>query len=192
MKRRDRSGTAMGSAYLEALIPACSAGESVLSEVRDPALLRETARLNRSVKHPPSEPPVVTPPSAATMIPPAPLEARVTPFSGQQHRRARGPARLELHVGARRFAKRELRADLDVQRSCRHRGEETTCGSEQLRTRPHVVSERRPGDEERPLRVEHLQIDGRPPADDCPNSTSMPRLASEDSDASNVSLPTES
>jgi len=70
MKRRDRSGTAMGSAYLEALNPGLLRRRESLSEVRDPALLRETARLNRCVKHPPSEPPVVTPPSAATTIPP--------------------------------------------------------------------------------------------------------------------------
>jgi hypothetical protein len=70
MTSRDRSGTPMGSAYLEALNPGLLHRRESLSEVRDPALLRETARLNRCVKHPPSEPPVVTPPSAATTIPP--------------------------------------------------------------------------------------------------------------------------
>ena len=50
----------MGSAYLEALNPGLLRRRESLSEVRDPALLRETARLNRCVKRP----------SAATTIPP--------------------------------------------------------------------------------------------------------------------------
>jgi hypothetical protein len=61
----------MGSAYLEALNPGLLRRRESLSEVKDPALLRETARLNRCLRHEhPEETEVVNPPSAATTIPP--------------------------------------------------------------------------------------------------------------------------
>ncbi|HEX3598114.1 MAG TPA: hypothetical protein VHU80_23550 [Polyangiaceae bacterium] len=62
----------MGSAYLEALNPGLLRRRESLSEVKDPALLRETARLNRCLRHgvTVSEPEVVSSPSAATTIPP--------------------------------------------------------------------------------------------------------------------------
>jgi len=63
----------MGSAYLEALNAGLLRRRESLSAVRDPALLRETARLNRCLRLPESEPPVVaTPPSVSTTIPPPP------------------------------------------------------------------------------------------------------------------------
>jgi hypothetical protein len=61
----------MGSAYLEALNPGLLRRRASLSEVRDPALLRETARLNRCVRHAiVAESDAVSLPRAATTIPP--------------------------------------------------------------------------------------------------------------------------
>ena len=62
----------MGSAYLEALNPGLLRRRESLGEVRDPALLRETARLNRCLRGPDSDPPpvVASPPSVTTTIPP--------------------------------------------------------------------------------------------------------------------------
>jgi hypothetical protein len=62
----------MGSAYLEALNPGLLRRRESQGEVRDPALLRETARLNRCLRRESmsSEPVSIAPPSAATTIPP--------------------------------------------------------------------------------------------------------------------------
>jgi len=60
----------MGSAYLEALNPGLLRRRVSLGEVKDPALLRETARLNRCLRRPPAEESVLSAPSAATTIPP--------------------------------------------------------------------------------------------------------------------------
>jgi hypothetical protein len=62
----------MGSAYLEALNPGLLRRRESQGEVRDPALLRETARLNRCLRREPtsSEPVAVNAASTSTTIPP--------------------------------------------------------------------------------------------------------------------------
>ena len=68
---RDRSSKFMGSAYLEALNPGLVRQRDSQGEMRDPALLRESARLNRCLgREVVVEPVVPQPPRAATTIPP--------------------------------------------------------------------------------------------------------------------------
>jgi hypothetical protein len=63
----------MGSAYLEALNPGLLRRRESKGEVRDPVLLRETARLNRCLRREASssaEPVLARPASTSTTIPP--------------------------------------------------------------------------------------------------------------------------